>query len=325
MTGFRIGDSASYTGLYGAVDEFRIVKGEAMWDTDEDFSIPTSPHGDSLAYTTQPYYVTTSDNSQIDLARATEIKSATITSTEPANTSIKGLVSFDGRNTWKKWSGSEWNEVEVSSGYTDDLCEGGVATASSIINGAWSADNAFDNNTETYSAWYSAEYSEPDWIKYDFGLGNEKAIEKYILTSHSDAHPAYSDAMPVNFIFQGSNNDIDWVDLNTQTSQIWSSPSETKEYLFSNSNPYRYYRLYITTTNNAAAIIGEIEMMEAVTLGPLDALQTSNTISEIQTGLTNLTITDETALDFAFDLATTNSSVTPNIDQISVNYDALSN
>jgi len=53
----------------------------------------------------------------------------------------------------------------------------------------------------------------------------------------------------------------------------------------------------------------------------LDNLQTGNTIAEIQTGLNNLTITDETYLDFAFDFASTNSSASPSIDQITLNYD----
>jgi len=72
--------------------------------------------------TTQPYYITTSDTSNIDLPEnTTQINSATITSSEPANTSIKGMVSFDGKNTWEKWDGSEWSEVETNE-YTEDLC-----------------------------------------------------------------------------------------------------------------------------------------------------------------------------------------------------------
>ncbi len=79
--------------------------------------------------TTQPYYITTTDNSQIDLPADSTQSSATITSLEPTNTSIKGLVSFDGRNTWEKWNGSSWNEIEIPVGYTEDQCEGGTVTA----------------------------------------------------------------------------------------------------------------------------------------------------------------------------------------------------
>ena len=122
----------------------------------------------SMSYpTSQPYYVTTSDNNQIDLSNVSEINSITITKTEPTNTSIKALVSFDDRTTWKKWNGSSW---------------------------------------ETHT-------------------------------------------------------------------------------------------------------------------GGLDNLQTGNTITEIETGLTNYDILSETYLDFSFDLSTTDSSVTPDISQIDINYD----
>jgi len=56
--------------------------------------------------------------------------------------------------------------------------------------------------------------------------------------------------------------------------------------------------------------------------GGLSNLQTGNTITELQTGFTNLTIASGiNNLDFAFDLGTTNSGVTPSVDLITVDYD----
>ena len=120
----------------------------------------------------QPYYITTSDVNQLNLKlrEITDISSVTITNTQPANTLIKSLVSFDGRTTWSKWNGSVWVDASVT-------------------------------------------------------------------------------------------------DLNT----------------------------FNFTANG-------------------------NTIAEIQTGLTNLNITTETYIDFVFDLSTINSSLTPNIDLITINY-----
>ncbi len=55
--------------------------------------------------------------------------------------------------------------------------------------------------------------------------------------------------------------------------------------------------------------------------GGLTNLQTGNTIAELETGFTNLTIVSGTEyLDFAFDLGTTDNEVTPEIDLITVNY-----
>lgn len=54
----------------------------------------------------------------------------------------------------------------------------------------------------------------------------------------------------------------------------------------------------------------------------LTNLQTGNTITELQTGFTNLTVASGADyLDFAFDLGTTDSGVTPELDQITINYD----
>ncbi len=54
------------------------------------------------------YYVHTNTNAFASASLAAVINSVTITATTPASTSLTGLVSFDGRTTWKKWNGSAW-------------------------------------------------------------------------------------------------------------------------------------------------------------------------------------------------------------------------
>ena len=54
--------------------------------------------------------------------------------------------------------------------------------------------------------------------------------------------------------------------------------------------------------------------------GGLSNLQTGNTVSGFEAGFTDLTIYGVTYLDFAFDLSTTDSGLTPEIDQITINY-----
>ena len=62
----------------------------------------------------QPYYITTSNVNQLNLIYIKDISSVTITNTQPANTLIKSLVSFDGRTTWSKWNGSVWVDASVT-------------------------------------------------------------------------------------------------------------------------------------------------------------------------------------------------------------------
>lgn len=64
--------------------------------------------GASLTYPTTPAYVTTTDTSQLDTTEWGSMIGVGLTQTTRANTSIKYLISFDGRTTWKYWNGSAW-------------------------------------------------------------------------------------------------------------------------------------------------------------------------------------------------------------------------
>lgn len=65
----------------------------------------------AFAYSTTPYYLTTSDTSQKDTSTWTEINGVTLTQTTPTNTDLKYMVSFDGRSTWKYWDEDSWEET----------------------------------------------------------------------------------------------------------------------------------------------------------------------------------------------------------------------
>lgn len=159
----------------------------------------------------------------------------------------------------KAYQLADWPE-----GYcTEDLCVGGTATANSVVNGNWVAANAFDNGTATYSAWQTAGGAVPAWITYDFGNNNAKKIIQFTLTSHNNTNSIYYNGMPKQFTFQGSNNNTDWVNL-AEFSTSWTTYSEKQTFALLNDSYYRYYRLYVITTNTTYCVIGEIEMMEGI-------------------------------------------------------------
>jgi hypothetical protein len=62
------------------------------------------------------YYATTAAGSSFSLAAFTTstITSVTFTSSTPSGTTLVGLVSFDGRTTWKYWNGSAWTTTTLS-------------------------------------------------------------------------------------------------------------------------------------------------------------------------------------------------------------------
>lgn len=270
-------------------------------------------------YSTTPYYITTTDSSQIDTSSYSEITGASLSQTTPTNTDLKYLVSFDGRSTWKYWDGDSWESSEVR-GYTVDQCEGGTAVASGTAYG--SPGGAFDNihDVSQQNYWHGTDLAG-SWIYYDFGAGNEKQIEK-INIKPSDVG---SGAAIKDFDFQGSNDASSWTTIASLTQpnvgQVFSA------HTFTNSNSYRYYRIISTSTTylfNNYIVLYEIEMMERNTDGiptngnsktELEALSSADWSASggFESGTT-------TTLDFAVDLSTTDDSATPSLDQISVNY-----
>jgi len=143
--------------------------------------------------------------------------------------------------------------------YSNDLCTAGVASASASSSG-YGPENGFDDDNGTY---WSNNGSLPAWLSYDFELGNEKTIVRYrIYYDQTDM-----DHSPKNWRFQGSDDASAWTTLDTRNAEIWIT-SGWKEYDFTNSTPYRYYRLLVLDnkgTSDNIVSINEMEMMESYT------------------------------------------------------------
>jgi hypothetical protein len=98
-------------------DDVGTVKGTALYTAN--YTPPTTELA-GLAYdTTQEWYVATASGSQVDTTTMSRVASLSISSSTPGSTTLKGLVSFDGRSTWSKWNGSAWafevNNAGISS------------------------------------------------------------------------------------------------------------------------------------------------------------------------------------------------------------------
>lgn len=95
----------------------------------------------SFSYpTSQAYYVTTSNNSQLNTASWAGIGSVNLTQTTPTSTSIKYLVSFDGRTAWKYWNGSSWAASSLANLQTDGMTK---TTLEGLSSANWSASGGF--------------------------------------------------------------------------------------------------------------------------------------------------------------------------------------
>ena len=175
-----------------------------------------------------------------------------------------------------------WLKYEYMYPFGTSLCSGGTATADTTEGTNYPA-NAFDGN-ETSTMWSSTETALPHWIKYDFGSGNETVVNSYSIVARFD----YPLRTPKTFIFQGSNNDVDWTNLDTVTNAEWAQSTQ-KEYFcnFSegeNTTAYRYYRIYATASGDSTwSQITEIGMYN-ITIADLPSraikrFQTKNRVS----------------------------------------------
>ena len=110
-----------------------------------------------------------------------------------------------GRNNGDSFKSIGEIELRESEGGAD-ATGSGTASASSSFSGSFNADKVFDNSNST---WWSSTNgaSFPQWVKYDFGAGNEKDIVELALTSLNNADQAQS---PRDYSLQFSASDRDW-------------------------------------------------------------------------------------------------------------------
>jgi hypothetical protein len=125
----------------------------------------------NLQYPTTGYYVTTSNSNQINSVGRTLISRVEITQTEPANTQLRYLVSFDGRSTWKRWNGSAWVSDTLNNIHTNGMTK---ATLEAMTSDQWGASGGFTPGT------------------FDVAVG--------LLTTNSAANPTLSQ---FNILFDG--------------------------------------------------------------------------------------------------------------------------
>lgn len=142
---------------------------------------------------------------------------------------------------------------------TDYTAPSGVASADSELSATQQAWKAFSdkNYDQTTDCWVSTNTAYPHWVKYQFPTG--KVIVAYSICATGSLTPRYFTAWK----FQGSNNDVDWTDLDSRTGQTFVA-QRPNYYSFSNSTSYTYYRVYASAGNNSNyGYMGELQMFES--------------------------------------------------------------
>jgi type II secretory pathway pseudopilin PulG len=163
-----------------------------------------------------------------------------------------------------------WAEYKITDGVPVD------------VTGAWSASGdernwsslaayAFDDNLS--SGWASPNSVFPAELMYDLGSGNAQKINAYTLYRSSSQSSFNNDRYsPEDWLFQASNNGSSWVTLDTQSNELIGRNSSARVFEFSNSQFFRYYRLYISDAVNS----NRVNLSEVTLLNVWDGTYTSS-------------------------------------------------
>jgi hypothetical protein len=126
--------------------------------------------------------------------------------------------------------------------------------------------NAFDATIVGY--WHSTEFDKLPWANpwLRINLPSARIVDKYRIWHRN--LPQYEDRLR-GWIFQGSNDGTNWVNLDIRTNSTPPFPTTNTfnsalfgEYSFTNTNSYLYYRIYGTESNvgHEYTVIGEMQL-----------------------------------------------------------------
>lgn len=145
-----------------------------------------------------------------------------------------------------------------------NVATGGTASASSV-SGTDTAANAFDGNSAT---WWLSSGNVPQWLKYDFGAGNETDIVEMAVTARSGS-TGTNGQRPVDFKLQYSDDDAAWATLIAVGGECDWVVSATRTYSADDrpDDPGvsgRAWRLNVSAIGGAANLtVNELRLYEA--------------------------------------------------------------
>lgn len=154
-----------------------------------------------------------------------------------------------------------------------------TVTADSYWDANYTPTMAF-NRVRT-DGWHSGNgVALPHWLKVNYGAGVTKVVNKFMLKPRNDGTAASGCYWPVAFEFQGSNDDTNWTTLFSKTNETYPAIGESKWYEFENEIGYRYYRIYITSSQRLDGVSTTYSSFSEIQFfyKPTDITITSNSV-----------------------------------------------
>lgn len=105
---------------------------------------------------------------------------------------------------------------------------------------------AFDDNLSEFS--HYGKPSAPMQISYDLCV--EATIYEYSITARLN----YTGQSPNDWTFEGSHDGITWTIIDTITNQEWWGSRETRNYILSKPETYRYFKINVTAPSGEISV-----------------------------------------------------------------------
>lgn len=100
------------------------------------------------------------------------------------------------------------------------------------------------------------------WIQ--FKANSEAFVSKYTITSANDS----PERDPKNWTFKGSNNGLNWTTLDTRSNEDFPNRFQKRDFLFSNSIGFVFYRLEMVNNGGGILQLAEWELWASSGGGP---------------------------------------------------------
>ncbi|MFZ6010230.1 MAG: T9SS type A sorting domain-containing protein, partial [Bacteroidota bacterium] len=132
-----------------------------------------------------------------------------------------------------------------------------LTNAGGTVSGQYNDSPAGEDITKVTDNQSSTKYltfNSSAWIQ--FQAGSSYVVTKYAITSANDA----PERDPLNWSLQASSDGSSWVTLDTRNNEDFPSRLQRREFSFSNTIPYAYYRLQMSNNSGTVLQLAEWEI-----------------------------------------------------------------
>jgi hypothetical protein len=138
--------------------------------------------------------------------------------------------------------------TDVITNHASATSASGTVDASSQYQPGFEPWRAFDGLTSNNDHWLANATS--GWLRYQFALA--KVLSEYRITGCSSGYG--TNRSPNSWTFEGSDDGSSWTTLDTRSGQSGWGSVEQRNFSFSNSRPYKWYRLNVSAINGGVLL-----------------------------------------------------------------------